>query len=172
MKTPAKKTLYIVQGGIIAALYVALTYVSNIFGLAYNAIQFRVSEALMVLPVYTPAAIPALAIGCFISNLTSPYGVWDMAFGTLATLLSAIAVRLLRKIRVKNLPILAPIPTVLINAIVVGLEIVLLSGTPSISLFIISALEVGAGELVVCVLIGYPLCVLCEKTGIMSKGLK
>ena len=67
-----QKTIhYIVLSAIIAAAYVALTFFSNIFGLAYGPIQLRISEVLTILPVFTPAAIPGLTIGCFISNIAS-----------------------------------------------------------------------------------------------------
>ena len=66
-----KKVLFLAQGAIIAALYVALTHAANALGLANGVIQVRLSEALTILPVFTPAAIPGLTIGCLISNLTT-----------------------------------------------------------------------------------------------------
>ena len=66
-----KKILFITQAAMIAAIYVVLTYITNAFGLASGTIQVRISEALTVLPYFTPAAIPGLAIGCFISNLVT-----------------------------------------------------------------------------------------------------
>ena len=62
-------TRYLVQAGMIAALYVALTYLSNALGLAYGMVQFRLSEALCILPLFTPAAVPGLAVGCIVGNL-------------------------------------------------------------------------------------------------------
>ena len=62
---------YIVTGAIIAATYAGLTYLCNFFGLAYGPIQLRVSEVLTILPLFTPAAIPGLTIGCFIANIGS-----------------------------------------------------------------------------------------------------
>ncbi|MDR0314732.1 MAG: QueT transporter family protein, partial [Oscillospiraceae bacterium] len=72
-KDNKEKSLYVATSGIIAAIYAALTYLSGAFGLSYGPIQFRVSEALTILPALTSAAIPGLAIGCFLGNLGSPY---------------------------------------------------------------------------------------------------
>ena len=84
--------------GMIAALYVVLTYLSNLFGLAIGLIQFRLSEALCILPLFTPAAIPGLFIGCILGNLLSGSVVWDILFGSLATLIAAILTYLCRKL--------------------------------------------------------------------------
>ena len=72
------KVLYLSQGAVIAALYVALTHISNMAGLASGAIQIRLSEALTILPLFTPAAIPGLFIGCMLSNLTTGCIPWDI----------------------------------------------------------------------------------------------
>ena len=84
---------------IIAALYVVLTAIASAVGLSSGAIQFRISEALCILPAFTPAAVPGLAIGCLLSNLLAGGIALDVAFGTLATLLGAIGTYLLRKNR-------------------------------------------------------------------------
>lgn len=81
-----KKVLFITQAAVIAAIYVVLTIFISAFNLASGAIQVRVSEALTVLPFFTPAAIPGLAIGCFLSNLITGAAVYDVVFGSLATL--------------------------------------------------------------------------------------
>ena len=81
---------FLVEAAVIAALYTVLTYLAVAMNLAYGPIQFRFSEALTILPVFTPAAIPGLALGCFLSNLASPLGIVDWVFGTLATLLAAM----------------------------------------------------------------------------------
>ena len=83
------KSRYIAHAAIISALYVVLTYISNLFGLANGAIQIRFSEVLTILPVFTPAAIPGLYFGCLISNILSGCVIWDIIFGSLATLLGA-----------------------------------------------------------------------------------
>ena len=108
------KLLYITQAGLIAALYTVLTLFIGAFGLANGAIQFRVSEALCVLPFFTSAAIPGLTVGCLISNLMTGCLWQDVLFGTLATLLGAIGASLLRRI-----PWLIPLPTVLSNTLII-----------------------------------------------------
>ena len=163
-----KSTLFITQAAVIAALYVALTYASNALGLAYNAVQFRLSEILTILPVFTPAAIPGLAIGCIIANLSSPFGIIDIVCGSLATLLAALTSYALRNVTIKELPVFASLPPVLFNGLIVGLEIWYL-GDKTLSLFVISALEVMAGEAVMCILIGIPFMVAVKKTKVFSK---
>ena len=159
MKDKKHSTHYLAQSAVIAALYAAATYLSAAFSLAYGPIQFRLSEALTVLAVLTPAAIPGLTVGCAIGNISSPMGIWDVLFGAAATLLSAVCARVLRNVQFKKLPILSSSMPVLFNAVIVGLEIVLLTPTDGAKLtaFLISALEVGAGELVVCFALGLPL---------------
>ena len=105
---------FICRTAVIAALYVVLTLISSAFGLSSGAVQFRISEMLCVLPVFTPAAIPGLAIGCFVSNLVSG-GVWlDVIFGSLATLIGAALAYVLRRY-----PYLAPVPTIVANVLIV-----------------------------------------------------
>ena len=104
----------ITQGAIIAALYVVLTMVANAMGLANYAIQVRFSEALCILPFFTVAAIPGLTIGCLIANLLTGAMVWDVLFGSLATLLGAIGTYLLRKNKFLML-----IPPILANVVIV-----------------------------------------------------
>lgn len=104
----------ITQGAIIAALYVVLTMLANAMGLANYAIQVRFSEALCVLPFFTVAAIPGLTVGCLISNMLTGAMVWDVLFGSLATLLGAIGTYLLRKHKVLML-----FPPIIANAVIV-----------------------------------------------------
>ena len=87
-----KKVLYLVHGAVIAALYVVLTMLANALGLANYAIQVRFSEALTILPVFTPAAIPGLFLGCIISNTMTGCMLLDIIFGSLATLIGAFCV--------------------------------------------------------------------------------
>ena len=105
-----KKVLFVVQAALIAAIYVVLTYFISAFNLASGAIQVRISEALTVLPYFTPAAIPGLAIGCFLSNLLTGCLPMDVLFGSLATLIGAIGSYLLRKNKW-----LVPIPPIVSN---------------------------------------------------------
>lgn len=173
MKNQGKSVQFLTQGAMIAAIYTVLTLLAAAVNLAYGPVQFRFSEALTILPIFTPAAIPGLAVGCLISNIFSGYGVADMVFGTSATLLAALVTRLLRNVRFRNIPWLAPLPPVLFNAVIVGLEIVVLSpeGFNWIG-FLSAALSVGAGELVICYVLGLPLAVALEKSGASEKVFK
>ncbi|MBR5321586.1 MAG: QueT transporter family protein, partial [Clostridia bacterium] len=125
MNRNKKKTMFIVESAVIAAIYAGLTYLAGIFGVAYGGIQFRFSEALTILAVFSPAAIPGLTIGCFLGNITSPYGIVDVICGTLATLIAAVLSYKTRNIKFKDLPLLSAIFPVIANAIIVGLEITL-----------------------------------------------
>ena len=148
----------------IAALYTVLTLVAAMLNWAYGPVQFRFSEAMTVLPMFTPAAIPGLAVGCFLSNVWSNMGVMDMIFGTLATLLAAVATRAARHVRVKGIPVLAPLPPVLFNALIVGLEITIVSPEGFLwPAFLANALSVGLGELAACYILGLPLAILLDK---------
>ncbi|KXG45070.1 transporter [Tepidibacillus decaturensis] len=137
----------------IAALYAVLTIA--IAPLSYGWIQFRVAEALTILPFFTPLAIPGLAIGVLIANIISPLGIIDMVVGTLATLIAAIITS-----KIKN-KWLVPWPPILINAIFVGLELGIVFSTEiSIPL---AMLWVGIGELGVLYLLGMPLLFILER---------
>lgn len=165
-----KKIIHLVYGAIIAAGYAAATYVSALLGIAYGPIQFRFSEALTVLSVFTPAAIPGLTIGCILGNLSSPFGIWDIAFGSLATLLAAVTARMLRNVTVKGLPLLSVVMPVIFNALIVGAEITILmpTGEANFAAFAVAALEVGAGELAVCLAGGIPVYYALKKTDIFK----
>lgn len=153
-----KKTYFVVLAAIIAAIYAGLTYISAIVGIAYGSIQFRFSEALTVLPVFTPAAIPGLTIGCLISNLTSPYGIVDILCGTFATFSATTLSYLTRKIKFKDLPLLSALFPVITNAVIVGLEITLLMPEGfKFTAFLLSACQIALGETVVSFGLGLPL---------------
>ncbi len=111
-----KKVLFAVQAAMIAALYVVLTYITNLLGLASGTIQVRFSEALCILPVFTPAAIPSIFIGCLISNLITGGISWDIIFGSIATLLGAFGTYFLRKKK-----FVYTLPPVIANIIIVPL---------------------------------------------------
>lgn len=166
----SKKTEYLITGALIAAAYAGLTYVSNIFGLAYGPIQLRLSEMLTILPVFTPAAIPGLTVGCFIANIGS-FNMLDMVFGTAATLIAAILTYILRNYTFKGLPLLAALPPVLVNAIIIGAEIAwfFLPEGASFWGFIISGAEVGISQLVMCYLFGMPFYTIVKKYKIFER---
>ena len=102
------------QGALIAALYVALTYLAAQFGLSSGVIQLRLSEALCVMPIFTAAAIPGLTAGCFLANLLTGSVALDVVMGPAATLIGALGTYALRR-----QPALALLPPVLSNAIIV-----------------------------------------------------
>ena len=155
---------FLTEAAMIAAGYTVLTLLAMMLNLAYGPVQFRFSEALTVLPVFTPAAVPGLAVGCLLSNLWSSMGALDIIFGTAATLLAALTTYMVRNIRVKGIPILAPLPPVLFNALIVGVEITIVSpGGFVFPAFLANALSVGLGELAVCYVLGLPLLVALEK---------
>ncbi len=178
MKPTSKNSVrYLVQAAVIAAIYAVLTLLASAMNLAYGPIQFRISELLTVLPLFTPAAIPGLTIGCFLANLASPFGPVDWMFGTAATFLAALAVYALRRVTIKGIPFLAPIAPVLCNAAVVGLELACFNdvgfGFANFSwvAFGYNALTVGLGELVVCYVLGLPFAVFLQKTKLTKKIL-
>ncbi len=157
----------------IAAMYAALTYA--VAPIAYGEVQFRISEALTILPIFTPAAIPGLIVGCLIANIGSPMMVIDMIFGTLATVLAAFSTRALRNVCIKGVPFLAPLPPIIFNALIVGAEITCFTpegifdfSSFKIAVFIPLALSVGLGELVVCYGLGLPLSVVIKKTNLFK----
>lgn len=156
------KTLsrFVVTAALIAAAYAVLTYLSAALGLAYGGIQFRLSEALNILAAFTPAAVPGLIIGCIIGNISSPMGLVDVVVGTVATALAAVSIRLIARYCGKATPYIGIIPPTVFNAVLVGLEVTFLmtDGAPVTLLgFVIIALEVALGEIVVCGVLGVPL---------------
>lgn len=175
MQRNSEKVRFLAQAAVIAALYTVLTYLAAAVNLAYGPVQFRFSEALTVLPVFTPAAIPGLAVGCFLSNLASPLGLVDWVFGTAATLIAAIGTWLLKEVRLGTVPVLAPLPPVLANTFVVGFEIACLNdvgfgfGNFTWAAYGASALSVGLGELAVCYLLGLPLIIALQRSGASDK---
>ncbi len=141
------QALTITMGGVIAALYVALTMVANALGLASGAIQVRISEALTILPVFTPAAIPGLTVGCVLANWITGCLPWDIVFGSLATLIGAVGTRLLRKT-----PYVAWIPPVVSNMVIVPIVLQKVYGVPDAWWYLV--LTVGAGEVISCGVLG------------------
>lgn len=151
-----RTTLYITQGAIIAALYVALTELSTLVGLSSGAIQFRISEALCILPAFTPAAIPGLFVGCLISNLLAGGIPLDIIFGAVATLIGAAGAYLLRRCRW-----LVPLPTVIANVLIVPPILKYTYGVPyaigTHSALPFFMLTVGIGEVVCAYILGIAL---------------
>jgi uncharacterized membrane protein len=141
--------LFITQAAIIAAMYVVLTFLSNSLGLANGEIQIRLSEMLCILPLFTPAAIPGLFIGCFFSNLLIGSTLIDIVFGSLATLIAAFFSYQLRN---HKYPFLATVPPAVINMIVVPFILRYSYGVP-LPIPIMMA-TVGIGEVISCMVLG------------------
>ena len=144
------------QAALIAALYVVLTFVANAMGLASGAIQIRLSEALTILPCFTPAAIPGLFIGCLISNILVGSVIWDIVFGSLATLIGAIGTHYLRKHKW-----LSPLPPIISNAVIVPFVLVYAYGVQDALPFL--AFTVGMGEVISAGVLGMILLKSLEK---------
>ena len=141
----SKKLVFICQAAVIAALYVVLTYVFSAF--ASGVIQVRVSEALTILPAFTPAAIPGLVIGCLLSNTLTGCVLLDIIFGSVATLIGALGSYSLRRHTW-----LVPIPPIVSNMIIVPFVLRFAYGATDAFPFMIAT--VGAGEIISCYLLG------------------
>lgn len=150
------KTLYLTQGAAVAALYVALTYLASALGLSSGAIQVRFSEALTILPCFFGAAVPGLFVGCLLANLLTGAVVWDVVFGSIATLLGAIGTRLLRKNRW-----LACLPPIISNILIVPFVLAYAYGVPDTIPYLM--LTVGAGEVISCGILGQLLYTALDK---------
>jgi uncharacterized membrane protein len=160
-----KKTVFVVQSAVIAALYAGLTYVASMLNLAYGSIQFRFSEALTILAAISPAAIPGLTVGCFLGNITSPYGIIDILCGTLATLVAAILSYKTRNVRFKGIPLLSAFFPVIANAVIVGIEITIFMPEGfKLQAFVINALQIAIGQFLMCYGLGLPLYKVIKNT--------
>jgi len=135
----------ITRAAAMAAIYAALTLV--LAPISFGPWQLRIAEAMTVLPWLYPEAVPGLFVGCLIANLVGGYGMLDVVFGSLATLAAALISR-----RVKSCW-LAPLPPVVINALVIGAVLSYVLGLP----FYLTAAEVGLGQLGACYVLGMPL---------------
>ena len=160
-----KKVTFIVQAAVIAALYVVLTFVANALGLASHTIQVRFSEALCILPVFTPAAIP-------LANLLTGAVIYDVIFGSIATLLAAVCTYLLR-----NHKIACTFPPVIFNMIIVPFVLVYAYGIPAVYFHGVNvtipfnAMTVGIGEVIsVCVLGSILMRVLAKYRNVMFRA--
>lgn len=136
---------------IIAALYAVITIL--LAPISYGPLQVRVSEALTVLPFLTTTAIPGLFVGCLVANIYGGLGMQDIMFGSLATLIAAYLTWRMPK------AYLAPLPPVIVNAVIVAAYLSGLAGLP----YWLTALYIALGELVACYLLGYPLLLLIQR---------
>lgn len=141
-----KRVLFLTQAAMIAAIYVALTILGASF--SFGEVQVRIAESLTILPAFTSAAIPGLFVGCLIGNLLATAVLWDIIFGSLATLIGAMMTYILRN---RN-KYLAPLPPIIANTLVVPFVLRYAYG---MDLPIpIMMLSVGLGEIISCAILG------------------
>jgi len=164
-----RKILFTVHAAVIAALYVVLTLLANSLGLANYAIQVRFSEALTILPYFTPAAIPGLFVGCILSNLLTGCLPLDVVFGSMATLLGALGTYQLSSPFKKESAApesshrkwLAPIPPIVANTLIVPFVLAYVYAFEgSVPYFM---LTVGVGEVISCGILGLLLLKVLER---------
>ena len=143
--------LFVTRAAVIGAMYIALTYLSNLFGLASGVIQLRLSEALLIMPVFFVEAIPGLYVGCILSNILTGCAPWAIVFGSLATLIGALLAYALRNLP-KKLIFLATVPNILSNTAIVPFILAYVYGAEESLLFI--AVTVAIGEIIACGVFG------------------
>ena len=152
-----KSTRFITKAAIVAAFYVVLTEMSTLMGLSSGVIQIRFSEALTVLPFFTPTAIPGLFIGCIISNLLAGGALLDIVFGSLATLFGAFGTYLFNK---KSF-YLAPVFPILSNTLIIPWVLKLVYGFEGTVMYF--TLTVFTGEFISCGILGIALMLLLKR---------
>ena len=167
-----KRINFIVKSGLIAAVYTVLTLCLGAISFGNLGFEFRISEALTILPLFSFSAVPGLFAGCLLSNLIgmsmSQLGVVDVVFGSLATLIAAVLTYLLRKITIKGFPFLAFLPPIICNAVIIGLELSII--LPDVfSSLILAMIIVGVGEFASVFLLGIPLYIAIIKTPFLKK---
>lgn len=156
------KIRHLSQAAIIAALYAVLTHMQNLLlpGSASWAIQCRLSEAMCVLALFTPAAIPGLTVGCLLFNITFSAALpLDFLVGSLATFLSVSGMWMLRRVTLRGYPVPAMLMPAVCNAVLVGWELTVYVGGG----FLLNALYVALGELIVLLVFGSALFWLINK---------
>ncbi|MCI8349027.1 MAG: QueT transporter family protein [Firmicutes bacterium] len=144
-----EKTLQLTRAALIAALYVILTFLSQLFGLASGAIQFRLSEALTCMPLFYKEAIPGLWVGCVLANLLTGCAMWDIVFGSLATFLGAVGTYYIGRKK----PALGPIFPIAANMLIVPAVLQHVYGAPESYWYLM--ITVGIGEIACCGVLGF-----------------
>lgn len=144
------------EAALIAAIYVILTYLCAAIGMSSGAVQLRFSEALCVLAIFTPAAVPGVALGCFMANLLTGCALWDIVFGSLASLIGMIGCRALKKH-----PYVALVPYALANMVIIPFVVKLVYSAPEALPLIF--LTVGIGEIISVFGFGIPLYLALKK---------
>lgn len=169
-----KKLLRLVEGAVIASLYIVINYSQEMLlpTSTTMAVQFRVAEVLTLLACFTPSAIWGLTLGCFVANFISIGTLpLDWALGSVATLLAAITMYMLRGIRLFTLPVFSALMPAVFNGVIIGLEIEIfyVKGGFHMGSFLVNAGFVALGELVVCLVLGLPFCKLLERLPLFQK---
>jgi uncharacterized membrane protein len=139
---------FMAEAAIIAALYVVLTYIANLAGLASGVIQVRLSEALTILPLFTPAAVPGLFVGCILANILTGCALWDVVIGSIATLIGAVGTYLISRSKMPKgaKEWTAPLPPILSNTLIIPWVLVYVYGATEGIPFLM--LTVGIGEVI------------------------
>jgi len=156
-----KKISYLTKAAVVASIYTVLTFISAIFGLSSGVIQVRISEVLTILPFFMPEAIPGLFVGCIIANTLTGCALWDIIFGSIATLIGAYFTS-----KLKNRWLL-PLPPILSNAIIVPFVLQQVYGAPESWWFI--SVTVAAGEIISCGFLGQILYSIIDKNKIFKR---
>lgn len=149
MNQQQKKISDLTMAGLIAALYVLLTFLVNLLGLASGPIQLRLSEALTILPLFSFAAVPGLFVGCILANFLTGCALWDVVFGSLATLIGALGTYYLGRKK----PVLGPIFPIAANCLIVPLVLQHVYGSEDSYWFLLTT--VGIGEIISCGVLGW-----------------
>lgn len=157
-----RKLRMLTAAAMIAAVYLVLTWIFYLT--SFMPYQIRFAEILTVLPAFTPVAIPGVFVGCIIANILGGNGIWDVVIGSLSTLLAAYLTYRLTYNKPKR-KWLAPLPPVLVNAVIVGAMLSVLYKLPLAATMI----SVGAGQIVACYILGYPLMLLISKNRKISE---
>ncbi len=160
----SNQTRFITEGAVIAALYVVLTLVFA--PISFGPVQVRIAEALAILPLFTPAAVPGLFVGCLIANFMGEGVIWDVVFGSLATLIGAWGGYKLRSNRW-----LVPAPTVIANTLIIPFVLRYAYGVVDMAIPLLM-LSIFAGEVVGCYILGELLgsALLSRKSRIFGKA--
>ena len=149
-----KKVQFMTQGAVIAAIYVVLVLIFDTF--SFGPIQFRIAEMLTIMPYFTPAAIPGLFVGCLIANIIGGGLIWDIVFGSIATLIGAIGSYLVRKNKW-----LVPLPPIIANMVIVPFVLKYAYGYDGLLVYFM--FTVGLSEIIVCGIIGMALLTVMAK---------
>lgn len=157
------KTRNLVFTAVIAAIYAAVTM--TLYFTSYTGIQFRIAEALTILPFFSSYSVLGLFIGCIIANILSPIGIPDIILGSLATLIAAVITYYIGRSSLKHKEYLAPMPAVIVNAVIVGLMLYFVYHLP----LVLAIIQVGFGELVCCYVLGLPLLLFINRNKNIKK---